>query len=215
MNIYPSLMVVDQANVKKEIDLLQSDCAGFHIDVMDNTFVPNITWDAQEVNAIIKMIRSPWVHLMVEDPIAFYGQLSLPINALVSFHIELDIDVLSFIKIIRENKQRASIAIRPKTPISHLVPFLNSVDHILLMSVEPGFSGQTFLESTFDRLTELRMLAKQHDAHFKIGLDGGVNEKNIVTFAEQGVDDCAIATAIFQQRDHGAALQKLQKLVDR
>jgi len=174
--------------------------------------VPNVTWNVQEVNAMVKMMTSPWIHLMVEDSIGFYDKLFLPAGSLVSFHIELDIDIDHFIKTIKEKKHRVSIAMRPKTPISDLVPFLNIADQILLMSVEPGFSGQSFLPSTFDRIDELKELGKQHDAHFRIGLDGGINKENIKDLAMKGVDDCAIATAIFKSRDHVLALQELQKL---
>jgi ribulose-phosphate 3-epimerase len=213
MNMYPSLMVVKKTDLKKEIELLQPYCAGFHIDVMDNTFVPNVTWNAQEVNELVKMIKTPWIHLMTEDPAVFYDQLFLPVNSIISFHIEVNSDVFDFVKTIKEKKHRASIAIRPKTPISDLIPFLDIVDHILVMSVEPGFSGQTFLPSTFERLDELIALRKKYNSDFKIGVDGGVNKKNITNVAARGVDDCAVATAIFESSDHVQTLQKLQKLV--
>lgn len=213
MNIYPSLMAADQSNLKKEIEVLAPYCAGFHIDVMDNVFVPNLLWNnAHEVNGIIKIAQSIWLHLMVENPAAFYEQLFLPIGSVVSFHIESNVDIFDFLKIIREKKHQVSIAIRPKTPISRIVPFLNIVDQVLLMSVEPGFSGQPFLESSFDRLFELVAYRNQHNAHFRIGVDGGVAQENINRLATQGADDCAIATAIFKTQDHVAALQKLQEL---
>ena len=207
-------MVVDQSNLKKEIEQLEPYCAGFHIDVMDNTFVPNTTWNVEQVNALVKMIKVPWIHLMIENPKVFYEQLFLPAGSFVSFHIELDIDIFEFAKTIREKKHKVSIAIRPKTSLSRIVPFLNITDQILLMSVEPGFSGQQFLSSTFDRLTELVAYRQQHDAHFRIGLDGGITKENIKVLVEQGADDCAIATAIFKEEDHVAALQELQELAN-
>ncbi len=214
LHIYLSLMAVKSSDIKKEINLLQPLCAGFHIDVMDNIFVPNLMWNnPQEVNNLVRQIKSPWIHLMVEKPDLFYAQLTLPEGTIVSFHIETEIDVFRFIKTIKEKKQRASIAIRPKTPIKEVVPFVHVVDQILLMSVEPGFSGQPFLESTFGKLAQLVAYRQQHDAHFKIGLDGGINEENIIQLVQEGMDDCAIAGAIFQHNDHSAALQKLQKLV--
>jgi len=208
-------MAADQSNLQKEIELLVPYCAGFHIDVMDNVFVPNLFWNnPNEVNEIVTMAKSVWVHLMVNSPIVFYEQLLLPIGSLVSFHIELDIDIFGFAKTIREKKHKVSIAIRPKTPLARIVPFLNIVDQVLLMSVEPGFSGQPFLETTFDRIAELVAYRQEHDAHFRIGLDGGITQENIAGLTAQGVDDCAIATAIFKEEDHVAALQELQELAN-
>lgn len=215
MNIYPSLMVVDELNLKKEIELLELYCAGFHIDVMDNTFVPNTTWDIYSVNEMVKLIKKQvWLHLMIDNPKAFYEQLFLPVGSLVSFHIELDIDILDFIKTIREKKHNVSIAIRPKTPISHIIPFLRSVDQVLLMSVEPGFSGQSFLNSTFDRLAELIQYRQKQGVHFRIGIDGGINKENIRNLALQGADECAIATAIFNEKNHVVALQELRQIAE-
>jgi len=213
MKIYPSLMVVNPENLHQEIALLQPVCAGFHIDIMDTIFVPHEMWNnPQEVNNIVNLIAHPWIHLMVEKPDLFYENLSLPTDSLVSFHIESDVDVFRFAKTIKEKKHHVSIAIRPKTPVSEIIPFAHVADQILLMSVEPGASGQQFLVNTYERLAELVEYKKHHNAHFKIGVDGGINQKNIQKLAQNGVDDCAIATAIFQSSDHIAALEELQKL---
>lgn len=214
VRIYPSLMAADPLNVENEIDLLESHCAGFHLDVMDNIFVPNISFDVNSVNAIAKRTKSVWVHLMVQKPALFYDTLTLPIGSIVSFHIESEVDVFEFIKIIREKKHKASIAISPKTPILRLLPFLDYIDQVLLMSVEPGFSGQSFLESSLERITELVVHRKKQNAIFRIGIDGGINTTNIKTVVEKGVDDCAVASAIFQQQNHVVALQQLQGLVE-
>ena len=146
VRIYPSLMAADPLHLENEIELLEPYCAGFHLDVMDNHFVPNITWGANTVNAIAKRGKPVWVHLMVEKPDLFYDTLFLPVDSTVSFHIESDVDVFEFVKIIREKKQQVSIAISPKTPISRILPFLVNLDQDLLMSVEPGFSGQHLLK---------------------------------------------------------------------
>src|SRR5579872_4929566 len=156
MHIYPSLMSVAPANLKDEIDLLQPYCAGFHLDVMDNQFVSNSALSVDDVNNIAKMVNKPvWLHLMVKHPEQFYTQFFLPDGSIVSFHIESEIDIEKFVKIIREKKQRPSIAISPKTPLEQIFPFLNVVDQVLLMSVEPGFSGQRFLSESISRLEKL------------------------------------------------------------
>jgi ribulose-phosphate 3-epimerase len=214
MNLYPSLMAVDPSHLEDEIDLLQPYCAGFHLDVMDNRFVPNTALSIDAVNNIAKMVSKPvWLHLMVENPNQFYAKLFLPHDSLVSFHIESEIDVEQFVKTIREKKHKPSLAISPKTPLQAIVPFLNIVDHILVMSVEPGFSGQPFLLNSISRLEELNAYRKKHEHFFKIGIDGGIDINNIKMIAQKGVDDCAIASGIFQQPDHLVALHELRDAV--
>ena len=214
MRIYPSLMAADPSHVENEIQLLESYCAGFHLDVMDNRFVPNSALSIDMVNKVAKISSKPvWLHLMVENPEQFYDAFFLPDDSLISFHIESEIDVYRFVKIIREKKHKPSIAISPKTPLTRIFPFLNIVDQVLLMSVEPGFSGQPFLPESIFRLEELVAYKKQHNYIFRIGIDGGINIHNIKTIVEKGVDDCAVASGIFQHPDHLVALHELLEVV--
>jgi len=185
-------------------------CVGFHLDIMDNHFVPNITWGAHTVNAIAQLGKPVWVHLMIEKPDLFYDTLLLADDSIVSFHIESNIDFLKFIKRIKEKKHKASIAISPKTPISRIVPFLDNIDQVLLMSVEPGFSGQHFLISSLDRISELVTYRQKHGVVFRIGIDGGINATNITTVIEKGIDDCAVGSGIFQNKNIVKALQELK-----
>src|SRR5579872_882835 len=178
MDIFPSLMAADQLNLEKEINLLRDHCAGFHLDVMDNHFVPNITWGVATVNAIAA-ISKVWVHLMVDNSMSLYEKLVLAPDSLVSFHIESGIDFFDSVKIIKEKKHKLSIAISPKTAISHIVPFLNILDQVLLMSVEPGFFGQRFLITAIERLDELVAYRRDHGGSWRIGIDGGIDSDNI------------------------------------
>jgi ribulose-phosphate 3-epimerase len=212
MNIYPSLMVVPEQDLKKEIQLLSPHCAGFHIDIMDGIFVPTTFWyDAEQVNEVVKLAQRVWIHLMVQNPQAFYHQLELPSGSMVSFHIESNVDSFAFSKIIKEKNQRVSLAIKPKTPIAEIIPFLNVVDHVLIMSVEPGQSGQSFLEDTYKKIDELVAVRNEYQMDFAIGVDGGIGAVNIQCLAQQGINDCAVATGIFGKEDHVAALRELQK----
>lgn len=213
MNIYPSLMIVPESDLKKEIKLLAPYCKGFHLDVMDGLFVGNQHWnDVVKVNTILQLMESVWLHLMVENPAAFYNQLFLPVQSLISFHIESHVDIFSFIKRIKEKNNKASIAIRPKTSLSKVIPFLHVIDQVLVMSVEPGFSGQSFLEGTFDKISELAAYRKKHAMQFAIGVDGGINKNNSKQLALQGVDDCAIAFGIFGSKDHLEALRDFKRM---
>lgn len=215
IRIYPSLMAADPLCLKNEIQLLAPYCAGFHLDVMDNHFVPNITWGADTVNAIAQLAGPVWVHLMVEKPDLFYDTLKLSSGSIVSFHIESNIDVFGFIKRIKEKKYEASIAISPKTPFSHIMSFLNNIDQVLVMSVEPGFSGQHFLKSSLDRISELVAYRQKAGLAFRIGIDGGINAGNIMSVVEKDVDDCAIGSGIFQNKNSVMALQAIEDKIDK
>ena len=212
VRIYPSLMGADPLNLENEIALLEPYCAGFHLDVMDNHFVPNITWGANTINAIAQRGKPVWVHLMLEEPDLFYSTLSLPADSIVSFHIESKVDILGLIKIIREKKHKPSLAISPKTALVEIFPFLDVVDQVLVMSVNPGFSGQAFLKGSLDRLIELVSYRENYKSSFRIGVDGGIDITNIKMVNEIGVDDCAIASAIFKQGDSVLALPQLQSV---
>jgi ribulose-phosphate 3-epimerase len=215
VHLYPSLMAVPLTHMSDEIALLQPACAGFHLDIMDNQFVPHFTWDIDTANMIIKKINSVvWIHLMVKNPALFFAQLALPAGSLVSFHIESEVDVISFAKTIKEKNCRVSIAIRPKTDIVAIIPFLHVIDHVLVMSVEPGLSGQPFLESSYEKIDKLIAYKKKYNHDFAIGIDGGIDATNIATIAGKGVDDCAIASAIFKHIDHLRALQQLQSIAE-
>lgn len=212
VQIYPSLMVVDPQDLTKEIDLLRPLCSGFHLDIMDGIFVVNRVWyDAQSVNEVAQIAQKVWIHLMVQKPDIFYAQLDLPADSLISFHIESEVDFLSLVKTIREKKHRVGIAIRPKTPIENLNMLLNVVDQVLVMSVEPGFSGQPFLNSSLERIIQLVAYRRTHKLSFRIGVDGGVTQENIYDLVRAGMDDCAIATGIFETTDHRYALAHLQQ----
>jgi ribulose-phosphate 3-epimerase len=207
-------MSVNPSNLEDEIKLLQPYCAGFHLDIMDNQFVHNTALSIDAVNKIAKIVSKPvWVHLMVQHPDQFYTQLFLPDDSRISFHIESEVDVDQFVKIIREKKHKPSIAINPKTALERIVPFLRVVDQVLLMSVEPGFSGQPFLQESISRLEKLIILKKKHGSVFRIGIDGGINKDNIKKVFQAGVDDCAIASGIFKQPDHFVALHELRDII--
>jgi ribulose-phosphate 3-epimerase len=213
MNIYPSLMIVPAQELEKEIQLLAPYCAGFHIDIMDGIFVSNVFWyDPAQINKVVKLAKRVWIHLMIQKPDDFYQQLDLPVGSLVSFHLESNIDVFGFAKTIREKKHRVSLAINPKTPISDIVSFLNVIDHALIMSVDPGRAGQSFLENSFEKIAELITYREKHTLHFSMGIDGGVNKNNINRLAKLDVNDCAVATDIFNDEDHMQALLELQRM---
>lgn len=212
IQIFPSLISADILNLEQEINKLGPHCDGFHIDVMDWHFVPNLTWGPMFINAISQKTNKPvFIHLMIENSYEFLDLLALRKGDTLSFHIEKSRDSKKMIKRIREKKWRANIAIKPKTPIEKIFPFSDMIDSILLMSVEPGFSGQHFLESSLDRLIALATYRKEHNLSFEIIMDGGINKNNIAKLVKNGIDSVGVAAGIFGHDNQVQALEELYK----
>lgn len=210
IKIFPSLIAADQLHLANVIEELEPYCDGFHLDVMDNHFVPNLTWGPMMVNAIAKFSKKTlFVHIMAENIEKIIKKLTLRDGDIVSFHIESNTDVENINKIIKEKKAVACLAISPKTDLGQIFPYLQSFDQVLLMSVEPGFSGQSFLQDSIERLKALHTYKLQHSLKFEIGMDGGINENNIHELVQNGATLFAVASAIFSKHDVIAAIKNL------
>ncbi len=211
IRIYPSLISANLLRLQEEITRLEPYCDGFHLDIMDNHFVPNLTFGADMVHAISEITKKQlWVHLMVDNPESWCDQLQLHDESILSFHFESTKHIPDMVKRIKEKNWQPSIAIKPKTDVRELFPCLNMMNQVLLMSVEPGFSGQQFLPSVVDKIEPLLKYKDEHQLQFSIGMDGGITKQNIGTLAQKGVHDFAVASAIFDQSDPIAALQALK-----
>lgn len=183
---------------------------------MDNHFVPNLTWGHQFTNAIASKSKHPimWVHLMVTDPGSFLGRFNIRPDSIVSFHLEVNIDVLQMINEIKLKGWRPGIAVKPKTAIEDVFPFLDVVDHVLVMSVEPGFSGQDFIKDSVEKIKALDTYRKETGRKVTIGIDGGITQDNIEQLVQLGVQDFAAASAIFNKYSKPVeALQALNKRI--
>lgn len=213
MEILPSLISGDILNLESTIKLLSDHCDGFHIDVMDDHFVPNLTWGPAFVNAIMQKTNLPLhIHLMVDNPVTWVDRIKLRQNDLFIFHLEAALDFQEVGDIIETTKKRnlkVGIAIKPKTDITHVFEFLNHLDHVLIMSVNPGFSGQKFMPEVIKKLEPLIKKRKEMNLDFTIGMDGGIDITNIRYLSACGVDQFGVASAVFGQPDPVKALQEL------
>lgn len=210
--IYPSLVSGDLLHLADQIKKLEPYCDGFHLDIMDNHFVPNLTWGAQFVNAIARTTTKQLsIHLMIDSPLAFAKTLKLRKSDIVSIHIESKAQLSKFIEFTKEKNLQASLAIKPKTDLTAVFTHAAVIDHVLLMSVEPGFSGQQFLPDSVNRLEKLAAYKKENNLMFTIAMDGGINESNINELAKKGCEQFAIASGIFGKEDCVTALQNLYK----
>lgn len=212
MKIFPSLISSDLLNIRHTLQRLDAHCDGYHLDVMDDHFVPNLTWGPAFINAIALATRRPLqVHLMVDTPEKWIDRLILSGKDSFVFHIEAlrEVgDVAKLLKEIKKKEVKAGVALNPKTPVEHVIDVLPLVDELLIMSVEPGFSGQKFIDVT-EKVSILCALQKKLNVDFEICMDGGIGADNIGMLAKKGVDLVGIASAIFSEDDPVEALKNL------
>jgi len=213
MEIYPSLISSDLLNLEKTIKLLEPHCDGFHIDIMDDHFVPNLTWGHGFVNSIAKITKKPLhVHLMVDSPESWINRLALRSTDIFIFHIEASKtknETMTIIDAVHNARHPVGIAVNPGTNIEMVYEYLPLIQNVLVMSVQPGFSGQKFMPEVLDKIPKLIEKRKELGVKFKISMDGGVGAGNIAHLAQIGVEQIGAAAAIFAQPDTKAALENL------
>ena len=213
MKIYPSLISANLLNLKSVLEMLDPNCDGYHLDVMDNHFVPNLTWGAGFINRIAQATSKQLdIHLMVDNPMTWLSTLNLRTHDMITFHIEAvqnSDDIKSLLYNIHEAKLNAGIALNPATSIEEVYPHLINLDHVLLMSVNPGFSGQTFIPSVITKIQPLASQRTTTQKSFSIGMDGGIGLDNITALAQHGIDYVCAASAIFANHNPVEALKNL------
>lgn len=213
MEIFPSLISGDILHIADMLKRLDPHVDGYHIDVMDDHFVPNLTWGASFVNAISSAtVKKIHVHLMVKDPFQWLDRLTLKRNDCFIFHYESISHkevIPSLIKEVSGRKWHCGIALSPQTNAREVSSFLSMIDQVLIMSVNPGFSGQSFIREVTQKIPFFIQEKEQNNYSFRLAIDGGIGADNIVDLYRLGVEQFAIATAIFGQGDPIAAINAL------
>ena len=206
MQIAPSILSSDFARLKEEIESIKN-CDMVHIDVMDGHFVPNLTFGAPVVKCIRKYTDLFFdCHLMISNPLKYAKDFAAAGADLITFHYESDNDPKEVIDEIKRLGCKVGISVKPKTEIEKIYPYLDDVDLVLIMSVEPGFGGQSFMAEVLDKVVKLKELNKK----FVIEIDGGIDDKTIYQAKEAGVDICVAGSYIFKQKNRIETIKKLK-----
>jgi ribulose-phosphate 3-epimerase len=208
MKLSPSLLSADFAALYREAKSVAPLASSLHWDVMDGHFVPNLTFGPPVVNALRKRIDLPFViHLMIDHPAEYAPQFSVGPNDTIIVHVEADDGPERALDAVASTPARAGLSLRPRTPIDRLEPYLDRVSMVLVMSVEPGFGGQSFLP---DSVARIRQLAKRIGRRpIEIAVDGGIHAGNVREVVRAGAEVIIAGSAVFGARDRLAAMQKL------
>lgn len=213
MKVAPSILSVlnqDLTEIIKKLE--QANITYLHLDVMDNIFVPNQTFDYQLVSKIkqqTKMIID--THLMIQNPENDLDKY-LSTNAdILCFHIESTDNPSQIIQKIHQKGLKCGIAIKPNTSVDDILNYLNEIDLVLVMSVEPGFGGQKFIEETLLKVELLNQLRQHHQYHYLIEMDGGINNQNSHRIKERGADIIVVGTYLFKSENFIKTVMELEK----
>lgn len=212
MFIHPSILSADFVNLEAELKTI-SDADAVHVDVMDNHFVPNLTFGPQMVGRLQQVSPRPLdVHLMIDraDLLApHYAELGAES---VTFHIEASENPIALARKIREIGAKSAVAIKPGTPVSAIEDLLTEVDMVLVMTVEPGFGGQSLIPETVQKVADLRAILRSKSLAVALEVDGGVTEQNIEELARAGADTFVAGSAVFKEQDRNAQISRLRAL---
>ncbi|MGY5853096.1 MAG: ribulose-phosphate 3-epimerase [Candidatus Thorarchaeota archaeon] len=213
----PSILSANFAHLGKDIRAAEKGGVDyFHLDIMDSHFVPNISfgpWVAKTMKSITDVPLD--AHLMITKPREYIPQFLDAGVELLYPHIEGDYDIYRTVQMIVDHGGQAGITLNPATPISSVVPLLDLLDRIMLMSVCPGFGGQSFIPSALSKITELRTLLDEHKPSVRIAIDGGVKMDNIAEIRKAGADFFIAGSAVFGSDDIEGTTRKLKEVLER
>jgi ribulose-phosphate 3-epimerase len=212
MRIQPSILSADFANLEAEFASISS-ADGIHVDVMDGHFVPNMTFGLPVVKRMQEITTLPLdVHLMIENPDLWAPKYAALGVFSVTVHFEACEDLATLIPRIKAEGSRVGVAIKPGTPVTAILPFFEELDQVLVMSVEPGFGGQSFIPSSLEKIAELKSLLAERGLATWIQVDGGITAENIAQVAAAGADTFVAGSSVFGAPDRNEMISRLRTL---
>lgn len=211
--VAPSILAADFGNLAKDIEMVNnSQAEWFHLDVMDGVFVPNISYGMpiiEKINSLTDKVLD--VHLMIVDPDRYISTFKQVGADILTVHYEACTHLHRTIQAIKAEGMKAGVALNPHTPVSVLEDVINDLDLVLIMSVNPGFGGQKFIENTYNKVSKLKKMITEANANVIIEIDGGVGVQNASKLVEAGADALVAGSAVFNAEDPTEYIAELQK----
>lgn len=210
--IAPSMLSANFANLEHDINLINnSDADWFHLDVMDGVFVPNISFGIPVISAIKKLAKKPLdVHLMIVQPERYISNFKKAGADILTVHYEASTHLHRTISEIKEQNMKAGVVLNPHTPVNLLSDIISDLDLVLLMSVNPGFGGQKFINQTYHKIASLKELILKNNCNALIEVDGGVTLSNAPKLVDYGADVLVAGNTVFGSKDPGQTIKELK-----
>ncbi len=212
--VAPSLLSADFANLRKDLEMInRSEADWLHLDIMDGVFVPNISFGFPVLKYVAEYCKKPLdVHLMIVEPEKFLDRFKELGTAIYNVHYEACVHLNRTVYEIKERGMKAAVTLNPSTPVCMLRDTIADLDMVLIMTVNPGFGGQRFIEHSIDKVSELRRLIDETGSHALIEVDGGVNLETAPRLVKAGVDVLVSGSTVFKAEDPEEVIRTLKKL---
>lgn len=214
--IAPSVLAADFANLQRDVEMInRSDADWFHIDIMDGVFVPNISFGMPVLDAIVKhATKTIDCHLMIVDPDRYVETFAKLGCDILTVHYEACTHLHRTLQLIKSHGMKAGVALNPHTSVHLLTDVIQDIDMVCLMSVNPGFGGQSFIENTYDKIAQLRKIIEAKGTETLIEIDGGVTDKNAKQLVDAGADVLVAGSYVFKSSDQPQTIKELRELVN-
>lgn len=214
--IAPSVLAADFGNLQRDVEMINnSEADWFHIDIMDGVFVPNISYGMPVLKAITKHAKKTIdVHLMIIDPDRYIKEFASLGANILTVHYEACTHLHRTLQAIKAEGMKAGVALNPHTNVELLRDIINDIDLVLIMSVNPGFGGQSFIENTYQKVKQLKELILEKNANTLIEIDGGVTDKNAAQLSKVGADALVAGSFVFKAEDQIQTIKELKRIAN-